>query len=75
MFKTLFGAAAALTMLAAVPADARHHDNHRDRGNHHAYGHDRNHGHWKGNHHRGRYFHHGRYYQTRVRHHNRWVYR
>ncbi len=79
MFKTLLGAAAALTLLAVAPAEAKHHD----RGHHYAYGHDRGHGYgrdrhrgeWRGNHHRGRYFHHGRYYQSRYRHHNVWVYR
>ena len=82
MFKTLLGAAAALTLLAVAPAAARDHGRH-DRGNH--YSHDRGHGHGYGNdrgrhngwrnHNRGRYFHHGRYYQSRYRHNNVWMYR
>ncbi len=82
MFKALLGAAAALTLFAVAPAEARHHDN-RDRGHH--YGQDRGHGHGYGNdrgrhnqwrhHNRGRYYHHGRYYQSRYRHNNVWMYR
>jgi Ni/Co efflux regulator RcnB len=77
MFKTLLGAAAALTLLAVAPAAARKHDRHdrnhysQDRG----HGYDRDRGNrWHGKH-RGRYFHNGRYYQSRYRRHNVWVYR
>ena len=86
MFMKLLGAAAALAMFAAVPADAQRHD--RDgRGDrhHNSYQNDRDRGHGYNNgrhnnrgynrHHRGRYFHNGRYYQSRYRHHNRWAYR
>lgn len=89
MFMKLLGAAAALAMFAAVPADAqrhdrdgrgdRHHSYQSDRG--HGYGNDRRHGYNNGRHRgwnkhrRGRYFHNGRYYQNRYRHHNGWAYR
>ena len=80
MFMKLLGAAAALAMLAAVPATARDHD--RNDGGH-GYHNDRGHGWQNGrgdrrgynNHRRGRYYHNGRYYHSRYRHHNQWLYR